>query len=45
MIAAFVLVAFAFQEPQGYRIAPVDDTDRDPAFRSFAAKLNRVAVE
>ena len=30
---------------QGYRIAPVDDTNRDPSFRSFAAKLNRVAVK
>ncbi len=45
MIAAFSLVVLALQDPQGYRIAPVDDTDRDPAFRSFAAKLNRLAVK
>ncbi len=30
---------------QGYRIAPVDDTNRDPGFKAFAAKLNKVALK
>jgi hypothetical protein len=33
------------QQQQGYRIAPVDDTDRDNGFRNFAAKLNKIAVK
>lgn len=41
--AAFLTVVLAQQE--GFRIAPVDDTDRDPEFRSFAAKLNKVALK
>lgn len=48
MIAVLVLCAALSQQAQqqgGYRIAPVDDTDRDNEFRSFAAKLNKIAVK
>jgi hypothetical protein len=46
-LALCLAAILAAQEagPQGYRIAPVDDTDRDPGFRNFAAKLNKIAVK
>jgi hypothetical protein len=47
-VIAAALCCFAAllaQQPQGYRIAPVDDTDRDPEFRNFAAKLNKIALK
>jgi hypothetical protein len=41
ILTALATAAFA----QGYRIAPVDDTGRDSEFKSFSAKLNRIAVK
>jgi hypothetical protein len=42
---ALTAVASVLFLAQGYRINPVDDTDRDSSFRSFAAKLNKIAVK
>jgi hypothetical protein len=39
VLPALVLLA------QGYRIYPVDDTQRDSTFQSFTAKLNKAAVK
>ena len=43
--ALAALFAIGLLSAQGYRIAPVDDTNRDSGFRGFAGKLNRIAVK
>jgi uncharacterized protein YgiM (DUF1202 family) len=45
VIAAAIFVVAALAQHEGFRIAPVDDTERDPEFRNFAAKLKKVALK